>query len=68
VCVRERERDHGGTRAVHNKNEAGTGKVSSMTDKKANFLGRFKRKVDKQIIFREVTSLHHIPSHFVKKL
>jgi len=39
-----------------------------MTDKKANFLGRFKRKVDKQIIFREVTSLHHIPSHFVKKL
>ena len=52
VCVRERERererDHGGTGAVHNKNKYGNGKVSSMTDKKENFVGRFKRKVDKQ--------------------
>jgi hypothetical protein len=46
--VRERERDHGGTGDVHNKNKDGNCKVSHMTDKKANFVGRFKRKVDKQ--------------------
>jgi hypothetical protein len=46
--VRERERDRGGTGVVHNNRQVGYSKVSSMTDKKENFVGRFKRKLDKQ--------------------
>jgi hypothetical protein len=50
MCVREkeRERDHRGTGAVHNKNKDDNGKVSSRNDKKENFVGRFKRTVYKQ--------------------
>jgi len=48
VCVWKRERDHGGTGAARNRNKDRNGKVSSVTDKKASLVGRFKRKVDKQ--------------------
>jgi hypothetical protein len=57
----------GGSRAFRN-NNTDDGMVASVIDKRANVVGRLSEKRTNKVMYRQVASLDHKPSHFEQKL